>query len=274
MATLRILSNRLKSVKNIQKITKSMKMVSAAKFSRAERELKESKPLGEGTQVFFEKAGLSVIKEDVDQDSRKLLIAISSDRGLCGSVHSQVSKAVKAELGLTPGNTTSIICVGDKSRILLQSSYAKNIAFVVNDIGRRPPTFLDASKIAQKIATYNFSRAKIMFNKFKSIVSYTVENITLFSESSVMNAPQCVVYDSLDNEILQNYLEFSLVSMLYYSLKENNCSEQASRMSAMDNATKNAGEMINGLTLRLNRTRQAVITRELIEIISGASALE
>lgn len=270
MATLRILANRLKSVKNIQKITKSMKMVSAAKFSRAERELKESKPLGEGTQVFFEKAGLSATNED----PRKLVIAITSDRGLCGSVHSQVSKAVKAELGLTPGIATNIICVGDKSRILLQSGYGKNIAFVVNDIGRLPPTFLDASKIAQHIANYNYSSAKIMFNKYKSIVSYNVNHITLFSEMSVLNSPQTVVYDSLDSEILQSYLEFSLASMLYYSLKENSCSEQASRMTAMDNATKNAGDMINGLTLKLNRTRQAVITRELIEIISGASALK
>lgn len=273
MATLKIIATRLKSVTNIQKITKSMKMVSAAKFSRAERELKEARPQGEGAQTFFDRAEVSksVIKSDIG--TQNLLIAMTSDKGLCGAVHTQVSKTIKAELGNTPGQT-QIICIGDKSRLLLQSSYANNIVLVVNNIGRLPPTFFDASRIAIEISKLDFLFGKIYYNKFKSIVSHSVSKIPFYSENVVLNAPKCVLYDSLDFEVLENYLEFTLAALMYYTFKENACSEQASRMSAMDNASKNAGDMINALTLKLNRTRQAAITRELIEIISGAAALE
>lgn len=106
------------------------------------------------------------------------------------------------------------------------------------------------------------------------MVSYAVSNLPLFDKGSVLAAPKLSIYDSIDEEVIQSYLEFSLASLLYYSMKEGACSEQSSRMTSMDNASKNAGEMIDKLTLTFNRTRQAVITRELIEIISGASALQ
>lgn len=106
------------------------------------------------------------------------------------------------------------------------------------------------------------------------MVSYNVEQLPLFDKNAVLSAPKLSVYDSLDDDVIQNYLEFSLASLLFYSMKEGACSEQSSRMTAMDNASKNAGEMIDKLTLTFNRTRQAVITRELIEIISGAAALD
>lgn len=105
-------------------------------------------------------------------------------------------------------------------------------------------------------------------------MSYKVDDLPLFDKNAVVTAPKLSVYDSLDDEVIQSYLEFSLASLLFYSMKEGACSEQSSRMTAMDNASKNAGEMIDKLTLTFNRTRQAVITRELIEIISGAAALE
>ena len=121
---------------------------------------------------------------------------------------------------------------------------------------------------------YEYTDGKILFNRFKSVVSYQISELPLFSVKSVESAPKLPVYDSLDSDVIQNYLEFSLASLLFYAFKEGACSEQSSRMTAMDNASKNAGEMIDKLTLTFNRTRQAVITRELIEIISGAAALE
>ena len=120
---------------------------------------------------------------------------------------------------------------------------------------------------------YQFEGGKIVFNKFRSVVSYTTTEIPIFSVNSINAAPKLSVYDSLDSDVVQSYMEYSLTSLLYYTMKENACSEQSSRMTAMDNSSKNASEMIDKLALTFNRTRQAVITRELIEIISGASAL-
>ncbi|XP_054260922.1 ATP synthase subunit gamma, mitochondrial-like [Macrosteles quadrilineatus] len=275
MATLKLISSRLKSVSNIQKITKSMKMVSAAKFARAERELEGARPHGKGTQIFFERAQVSKSKEQTSTAAEKLVIAISSDRGLCGAVHTQISKAIKNELGTSPGKT-KIVCIGDKMRALMQFAYKQNVILSANDIGRLPPNFLDASKTAMAILDLklSFEEGKIYFNKFHNIASYKVSHIPLYTEAEIFSAPNAVAYDSLESDVLDSFLEFSFVSLLYYSLKENSCSEQASRMTAMDNATKNAGDMISKLRLTYNRTRQSVITKELIEIISGASALK
>lgn len=171
---------------------------------------------------------------------------------------------------------TKIICVGDKSRAILGRVFPKNVLMVASELGRLPPTFLDASKLANEIINlpYQFTDGKILYNKFKSVVSYNMTEMDVFSVASVENSPKLPVYDSLDSEVLRCYLESSLASLLFYAMKESACSEQSSRMTAMDNASKNAGEMIDKLTLTFNRTRQAVITRELIEIISGAAALD
>ncbi|XP_044745877.1 ATP synthase subunit gamma, mitochondrial [Coccinella septempunctata] len=270
MATLKAISIRLKSVKNIQKITQSMKMVSAAKYNRAERELKQARPIGAGSSQFYEKAEVTA-PTDVPQ---KLFIAISSDRGLCGAIHSNVARVIRGELNKDDQNI-KIVCVGDKSRALLARVYGKNIIMAANEIGRLPPTFNDASILADAIISsgYKFGSGEIVFNRFKSVVSYSTQTLPVFSLNSVQAAPKLSIYDSLDDEVIQSYLEFSLASLIYYALKEGACSEQSSRMTAMDNASKNATEVIDKLTLAFNRTRQAVITRELIEIISGASAL-
>ncbi|KAL0811089.1 hypothetical protein ABMA28_010357 [Loxostege sticticalis] len=271
MATLKHISMRLKSVKNIQKITQSMKMVSAAKYTRAERDLKAARPYGEGAVQFYERAEVQA----PENDTKQLYVAITSDRGLCGAVHTGVSKVIRFRLQEPGAENIKVICVGDKSRAILQRLYSKHIISVVNEIGRLPPTFLDASKIASGILTsgYDFGSGKIIYNKFKSVVSYAQSDLPLFSQKSVEDAPKLATYDSLDSDVIQSYMEFSLASMVFYALKESACSEQSSRMTAMDNASKNAGEMIDKLTLTFNRTRQAVITRELIEIISGAAAL-
>lgn len=268
MATLKAISIRLKSVKNIQKITQSMKMVSAAKYARAERELRQARPYGEGSTVFYEK-----LKPEVSEEQPKqLIVAVTSDRGLCGAVHTTVARQIRTELQ-EKGENIQVVCVGDKSRALLQRLYGKNIVLVANEVGRKPPTFLDAARIAEQISRQQYTSGKIVYNRFKSVVSYTTSELPLYNKEAVAASPNIALYDSVDEDVLQSYMEFSLASLLYYTLKEGACSEQSSRMTAMDNASKNAGEMIDKLTLTFNRTRQAVITRELIEIISGASAL-
>ncbi|XP_023292182.2 ATP synthase subunit gamma, mitochondrial [Lucilia cuprina] len=272
MATLKAISIRLKSVKNIQKITQSMKMVSAAKYSRAERELKAARPYGVGAQQFFEK---TEIKPDEKAEPKKLMIAMTSDRGLCGAVHTGVARYIRGELAKDESNI-KIICVGDKSRGILSRLYGKNILMVANEVGRLPPTFLDASRIAHEVLKcgYEFTEGQIVYNRFKSVVSYQCSQLPIFSAPVVEKSDKLAVYDSLDADVVQSYLEYSLASLIFYTMKEGACSEQSSRMTAMDNASKNAGEMIEKLTLTFNRTRQAVITRELIEIISGAAALD
>jgi F-type H+-transporting ATPase subunit gamma len=273
MATLKQIQIRLKSVTNIQKITQSMKMVSAAKYARAERELRQARPYGDGVKAFYEKSGAS---EAESTDGNKLIVAITSDRGLCGAVHTNVSKIIRNELSLeTPESAqTKIFCVGDKSRALLQRLYSENIAIVANEVGRKPPTFLDASKVAKQMLSLDYDSGKIVYNRFKSVVSYQTEEVPLLSTKTMLAAPKLQVYDSIDQGVLESYQEFTVAALLYYTMKQSACSEQSSRMTAMDNASKNAAEMIGKLTLTFNRTRQAVITRELIEIISGAAALE
>merc|ERR1711893_76292 len=273
MATLKDISVRLKAVTNIQKITKSMKMVSAAKFARAERELRTARPYGKGTQTFFEAA-------KVEQDEKQpnhLMVAITSDRGLCGGTHSSIVKAIRAKAAELPqGTEFKIIPVGDKSRTMLQRQYGKNILFHFSDIGKKPPTFLDAAEIANAILScgFEYDFGEMYYNRFRSVVAYTTTTAPLFSMDKIASGEKISLYDSVDDDVLQCYNEFALVSLVCFAQKEGSSTEQSQRMTAMDSASKNAGEMIDKLTLTYNRTRQAVITRELIEIISGAAALK
>merc|ERR1711899_684789 len=280
MANLKAIAMRLKSVKNIQKITQSMKMVSAAKYARAERDLKAARPYGVGAQSFYENAQVGRDAEGkvvpAEAGQKELYVALTSDRGLCGAIHSSICKAIRNELLEKPNlDNVAIICVGDKSRAQLARLFAKNILCVGSDIGRLPPQFGDASKVASAILNsgFEYDVGKMYYNQFKSVVSYQTSELPIFSQGAVDSAEKISLYDSLDADVLQSYMEYSLASMIYYCLKEGACSEQSSRMSAMDNSSKNAGEMIEKLTLKFNRTRQAVITGELIEIISGAAAL-
>jgi len=272
---LKAIQMRLKSVKNIQKITASMKMVSAAKYARAERDLKAARPLGEGAQAFYEKAEVSA-----GAGPNELIVCMTSDRGLCGGVHSGIGKYVRNELQERQAagkdiSNVKIVCVGDKSKAFMQRLFAPNILMVGSEIGRLPPSFIDASKITNAILSsgYEFDVGRMIYNRYKSVVSYNVSEIPLFLADAVNGAEKISVYDSLDADVMQSYLEYSMASLFFYALKEGACSEQSARMTAMDNSTKNAGEMIDKLTITFNRTRQAVITGELIEIISGAAAL-
>jgi len=274
MANLKAIAIRLRSVKNIQKITQSMKMVSAAKYARAERDLKAARPYGNGAQTFYDQAQ---VKDEEAPAGKTLYVAMTSDRGLCGGVHSSICKTIRAELLAKDGklDDVAIVCVGDKSRAQLSRLFPKQIVTVGSEIGRLPPQFGDASKIASAIFNcgFEFDAGKLYYNEFKSVVSYKTKTLDIFPVSSVEQAKNLSVYDSIDADVMQSYLEYSLASLIYYCLKEGACSEQSSRMTAMDNSSKNAGEMIDKLTLTYNRTRQAVITGELIEIISGAAAL-
>lgn len=273
MATLKDIRVRLKSVKNIQKITQSMKMVSAAKYARAERELKHARPFGQAAMKFYE--AVEVAKPE--NPKNVLIVAISSDRGLCGAVHSSVAKKIRMWMNDNPtlAPNAKIICVGDKVKAIVQRLYAQNILMTFNDYGKKPPVFDDATAVANAIfeSGYEFDSGTLIYNKFKSVVSYETTETPLHTLDMVMNAEKIHAYDSIDAETMRSYHEFNLASTLYYAMKENACSEQSARMTAMDGASKNAGEMIDKLTLTFNRTRQAVITKELIEIISGAAAL-
>jgi F-type H+-transporting ATPase subunit gamma len=274
MATLKDISRRLKSVKSIQKITKSMKMVSAAKYAKAERELRAARSYGLGAKSFYD--NLEV--EKVEGPQKHLFIAATSDRGLCGAANSSIVKNIRAQLveEKQTSEGTKIVAIGDKSRTGLARTHSSNILLSVNEIGKRSIVFGDASAIAQQLINsgFEYDSADIVYNKFKSAIAYITSRQKILSSDAIARSKSIQVYDSTDADVLRSFQEFNLASVLYYAMKENQTSEQSSRMTAMDNATKNAGELINKLTTYYNRTRQAVITTELIEIISGAAALE
>lgn len=283
--TLKDISMRLKSIKNIQKITKSMKMVSAAKYAKAEKDLKIARPYGSALSEFDDK--VEVTPKEGEQANlaaqnvkKHLIIAVSSDRGLCGAIHTSIVKAVKSLLAEKKQQNaaleTRIVPVGDKAKQILQRTHAPQILFSVNDVGKKTIVFLDAACIANEVlqSGYEFDSGELLYNRFKSVISYNTTRQPFYSSDLINGAKNIGLYDSLDGETLKCYQEYQLASLIYYGLKENTTSEVSARMSAMENATKNAGEMIQRLTLYYNRTRQAVITRELIEIISGAAALE
>merc|ERR1711970_955989 len=188
------------------------------------KDLKAARPLGAAAQAFYQQAEIASDKEA----PKELYVAMTSDRGLAGAVHSNINKQIRAEL---------------------------------------------PAKMANAILTCEFDTGKLVYNYYKSVVSYDTKNIPIFSQDAITNAEKVSVYDSLDADVIQSYLEYSLASLVYYCLKEGATSEQSSRMTAMDNSSKNAAEMIDKLRITFNRTRQAVITGELIEIISGAAAL-
>ncbi|CAK1554020.1 unnamed protein product [Leptosia nina] len=277
-------------------------MVSASKFTKAERELQAARPFGYGPRKFYESSHLvkgSVDKkpgdeakgapapeppkpEDVkpedEKKTKRVYVAMTSDRGLCGGVHSGVARRIRRELTerKAEGATHKLVCVGDKSRGVLRRTYADNMLINVKDIGRIAPVFADASVIAAAIAEsgFEYDIGEVYYNKYFSPVKYEMTIVPFFNKFRIERAPNMSAFDDVDEDQLESYSEWTLAALLYYALKQGAASEQSARMAAMDNATKNAEEMIRKLTLLFNRTRQAVITRELIEIISGAAALK
>jgi len=263
-------------VKTILKVTSSMKMIAAARYAKADKELKQCKTFGQGSMHFYEQAEIKPLEAQEAKKPVKLLVALSSDRGLCGAIHSSIAKAIRNEINGNPDTDYKLVLVGEKVKSQLQRTHASNIFLTFNAVGKTMPSYGEASLICSEIIEKlgEFDIGQIYYNKFKSVVSYSMSTQPIFTVNAIAKAPGVAVYDSVDEFVLQNYQEASLTNLLFYAMKEASCSEHSSRMTAMDNASKNAEEVMGKLNMQFNRTRQAVITTELSEIISGAVALE
>ena len=289
MPSLKDLKNRIKSVKSTQKITKAMKMVSAAKLRRAKERAESARPYAEKmASVVASVAGSHSAKASgskfllgTGKSDVHLIVVMTSDRGLCGAFNSSITRATKrkaAELK-KDGKQVKLFCVGKKSYDLLKNDFAREIIGRMSEIGKKQVSYNDAEHIAREVIK-NFDLGEIdvvhiVYNHFKSAISQVVtfqQIIPLEVQESNAN-PIAYEFEPEEGAILTELLPRNVTVQIYGALLENAASEQGARMTAMDNATRNAGEMIGKLTLKYNRTRQATITKELIEIISGAEAL-
>lgn len=208
---------------------------------------------------------------------KQVTVAVSSDRGLCGGIHSGIAKFIKNdERHNNPDLDTKIVVTGDKARGILNRMYGKDILISCSGTGKKPPVFAEASLVIQKLleTEYNFTAGRIVYNHFRNAASYECTARPFFGYDALIDNEKLNDYEGgCEESALRPYTEFNMANNVYYAMLENAASEQSARMSAMDNATSNAGEMIEKLRMKFNRTRQAVITTELIEIISGASAM-
>ncbi|CAD6564276.1 MAG: atp3 gamma subunit of the F1 sector of mitochondrial F1F0 ATP synthase [Alectoria sarmentosa] len=269
-ATLREIEGRLKSIRNIEKITKTMKIVASTKLNRAQRAMVESRSYGETSNTVFEKAETKPIESE---DKKTLIIVCSSDKGLCGGIHSGLSRATRRMLEKKPNS--DLVVLGEKSKAQLGRSNGKNIQLSFAGVGKDVPTFADAQAIADQISLLptDYADIQILYNKFINATSYEATPIEAFSEEAIRESPNFAAFE-IDDEVLANLREYALANSLFWALAEGHACEQSARRNAMDNASKNAGDMINRFQILYNRTRQAVITGELVEIITGASASE
>ncbi|KAF1989665.1 ATP synthase F1 gamma [Aulographum hederae CBS 113979] len=270
-ATLREIEDRLKSIRNIEKITKTMKIVASTKLTRAQRAMNESRSYGQTSQQVFKEAETKPVEAE---GKKSLLVVCSSDKGLCGGIHSGMTRRVRAIMGNT-AKDYDIVVVGEKCKAQLSRSNAKQIQLSFAGIGKDVPTFADAQAIADQISLLptDYSSIDIMYNKFNNATSYEPIIIEAFSEESIKESPNFAAFE-IDDEVLGNLREYAMANSLFWALAEGHACEQSARRNAMDNASKNAGDMITKFQILFNRTRQAVITGELVEIITGASASE
>jgi len=290
MPSLKDLKNRIKSVKSTQKITKAMKMVAAAKLRRAKERAEAARPYSErmaailtavaasqSAQSSSDRLLIGTGKKDVH-----LLVVMTSDRGLCGAFNSSITRATKKKIAelRKEGKDVKLFCVGKKGYELLKHDYGRLIVGRISEIGRKQISYNDGEHIAREILklyeTGEFDVVQIVFNHFKSAISQIVtfqQIIPLPEIPGGAGEPANYEFEPEEESILADLLPRNITVQIYGALLENLASEQGARMTAMDNATRNAGEMIGKLTLKYNRTRQATITKELIEIISGAEAL-
>lgn len=267
---------RMKSVENIQKITKAMKMVAASKMRAAQTATEQSRGIvGPLIRMLGDSPAAPVEKN--------LTLPISTDKGLCGGINSTVSKYTRAvdQLNQSEGKDSSVVIVGEKARTQLQRDMKDKIKMTIADVGKVKVTFSQVSQIAEDILKTDFDSARIIFNRFVNSISFKPTIATILApdslEKSLEAGGELDAYEIEGpdkSELLLDLCEFQLAATLHNAIQENVCSEHASRMMAMENSTKNAAEMLGQLTLTYNRTRQATITRELIEIISGAAAIE
>jgi len=293
MPSLKDLKNRIASVKSTRKITKAMQMVAAAKLRRAQEAAQEARPYAERMMAVIDGLGQSVAGSDTaprllagtGENRVHLLVVMTSERGLCGGFNSSIVKLARThtERLLAEGKTVKILTVGKKGREQLKRDLSGHFVHHVDLSGVRRLGYDDARAIADRLLAMfeagEFDVATLFFNRFRSVIAQ-IPTAQQVIPSPVSEAPEGAtsagaVYDYEPSEegILADLLPRAVATQVFTALLENAASEQGARMSAMDNATRNAGDMIDRLTIQYNRSRQAAITKELIEIISGAEAL-
>jgi len=275
-ASLKALKTRLTSVKSIQKITKAMKMVAASKLRGAQTRMEASRP--------FVAASPDALKQALDaseataSEGKHFIVPISSDKGLCGGVNSSVVKLTKALVAesTAAGEKVELFIVGSKARDGLVREYGEHLVTNIDEIYLKPFSWAQAAVLAEEVLAHDYDRLTIMYNKFTSVVKFEVTPLVLGTPAR-LEASEGLAEFEVDEEessqLLSDMYEFELASRIFNCVLENATSENASRMTAMDNASSNAGDMINRLQVVYNRQRQAVITTELNEIISGAESL-
>jgi F-type H+-transporting ATPase subunit gamma len=292
MASLKDLRNRIASVKATRKITKAMQMVAAAKLRRAQEAALAARPYSERMATVLAnlssamegREGAPQLLAGTGKDETHLLIVCTAERGLCGGFNSSIVRLARehADRLLAQGKTIKILCVGKKGNDILKRLYGRYIIEVVDLRSARTLAFAHGQGIAQKVLRLfdegQFDVASLFFAEFKSVITQKPTALQLIPASVTGGAAPDLggaIYDAEpdEGEILADLLPRNIAVQIFRALLENAASEQGARMSAMDSATRNAGDMINRLTLRYNRQRQAQITKELIEIISGAEAL-
>lgn len=246
-----------------------MKIVASTRLGKAQRAMAVSRVFGSGTKQVFDSAETTAPSET----PKKLVIAMTSDKGLCGSIHSQLARHVRSILATSP--ETEVVAVGDKVKAQIARSYPNNIVASFASIGKEAPTFNEAAAIADKIISLGkeYDTIEIVYNKFISGVSFEPSTLNVYTLPTIEASPKISSFE-IEDEVLGNLAEYSLASYILWGLAEGHASEISARRNAMDNASKNASEMIGKYSILYNRTRQAVITNELVDIITGASSLE
>ena len=272
-----VVKMRITGTTNISKITKSMKMVSAAKLRGDQTRLNAARPFAEwSSKITGERLELEEMGTE-NFGQKNLLVVCSTDKGLCGGVNTILSRNTRQLIAALEkeGKEYDMFVLGDKGRSQLRRMYGdKFIGTATERV--MPYTFELASAITKDVLEGEYDGVHLLYNEFKSAIAYipSCKSIAPMLDPNTEFLHPFDVEPENDPETLTNLYEYTVATQLYHSLMENATSEQSSRMSAMENASKNAGEMIQKLTLQYNRARQARITTELIEIISGASALE
>ena len=294
MPNLDDLKKRIGSVKSTEKITKAMKMVAAAKLRRAQESAESSRPYSDSMKDLIESISKGYKPSSTDRnlltgdekDQIHLLILFTSERGLCGGFNSIVTRTLrdKIENLIDQNKTVKIVCVGKKGYDILKRQYSEMITEVIDMRAVKSITYQDAKNISDKIVKMffdgEFDKCSIFYNEFKSVISQIpteqqVIPIEIINDESDEEKKEesFFEFEPGESEILDEILPLNFTVQVFKALLESAASEQGARMSAMDNASRNAGDMIDNLTLFYNRSRQAVITKELIEIISGAEAV-
>ena len=290
MASLDDLKKRIISVKSTQKITKAMKMVAAAKLKRAQDNAEKGRPYSEKMNKIILNLSNSITDKESaprllvgnGEDKVHLCIVLTSDRGLCGGFNSNIIKKAKSyfEKILLDNKTLKIITVGTKGYDQLKRNFNDKIIEKISFKESKSINYFDANKVGKMIIDLylkkEFDVCTIFYNKFKNVITQIPQAqqiIPLKDEENENSSDESYEFEPDEDEILSNLLPKNISTQIFKAMLENSASEQGSRMSAMDNATRNAGEMVDKLTIEYNRSRQAAITKELIEIISGAESL-